>query len=170
MNEERYKYGHGDFWARFVSTLIIVLLSLSIALLYCFYGVMYISVWVSVVSAVLILLFVLSIPRRLILEEDLLEIKCVLESTFLPYDKISSVESGNLRGKMCLCGSFGFFGYYGFYLDLRGRSSGKKILVRVYAKRKDDLVEIVCDGKRYLVDCIEQERFVSKLRQLSELQ
>ena len=169
MNDNTYKYGCGDFWARFVTTLIITVLVLGIAALFYFHGVMYISVWVSVVSAVLISLFVLSVPRRLIFEDDLLELKCVLESSFLPYDKIWLVEEGSLRGKICVCGSFGFFGYYGFYLDLRCFSSGRKMITRVYAKRKDDLVEIVCGGKRYLVGCAEREELIFELRRRADI-
>ncbi len=164
--EREFKYGKRDGWARFLTTTVIVILSAGLVAVFYFLGVVYITMWTSVVLAVIISLFVLSVPRKIIVSDDCVELRCVLETTLLPLEQITSVRRDHMRRRMvCLWGARGFFGYYGYYVDLRGLTGGDYLLTRVSATNRKGLVEIICRGKRYLVGCSEPDALVGELRQ-----
>ena len=166
MMEKTYKYGRMDGLAKFITSFVIVFVAMGITALFYFFGAMYMTIWVCVVVAILVSLFAISIPRKLILTEEYLEIRCMLETTFLSLDRIDSITTGRLHGMVCVWGSFGFFGYYGYYADLNAFLTRDGFLTKVYAKNRNNLLEITCEGKRYLIGCPDNESLVEELRKL----
>lgn len=69
----------------------------------------------------LLLLAMLSIPRRVEITSDRLVILCLLEMTIVGSEEIESVEllSAPPRRAFPVAGVWGFGGYYGYWFDLR---------------------------------------------------
>lgn len=114
-------------------------------------GAYYIAAWVTMVVVAIMVLCLLSVPRRIILSDSELELRCLLETTYIPLAKIvdvAEVESGAFRGKIPLVGVAGFWGYYGRWLDVRSWRIHK-----VYARRRCGCVAIHTTNHRYLVSC-----------------
>lgn len=148
----KFRYGGLDRRAWWLSVVTILLLGGVCAYLWCIAsGAYYIAAWATTTAVVLVALFLLSVPRRIILSEDELELRCLVETTYIPLHTIVDVEvlgSEGFGGKVPLLGIYGFGGYYGRYLDLRRWS-----VYRVYASRRSGCVAIHTTKKRYLVSC-----------------
>lgn len=112
---------------------------------------LYLIVWLAVVVLALIVLCLMSLPTRIVVTDTEVELRCLVESTYIPTESIADVKqlkSSGLRGKLPLVGSFGFLGYLGRYLELRtGRVS------RVYVASRHKCVAIHTSKRRYLVSC-----------------
>ncbi len=112
----------------------------------------YMIAWVASLLVAVVALMTLSIPRRMVLTDSAVEIRCVSDLTTLPYTDIASVRavpSRRMYWFMPVFASSGFFGYYGYFLDLR-----RFDMVKVYASTWRNFVEItdVCEEK-YYVSC-----------------
>jgi hypothetical protein len=70
-------------------------------------------------------------------------------------DSVSVLPPGSLRGAVRTFGNGGLFGFYGWFY--------RKGAFRLYATRRDRLVEVVIDGKRVVVSPDEPARFVDGL-------
>ena len=82
----------------------------------------------------------LSIPRKIVVTEDRVEIRCLLDITEVRRDEIASVrrvEPRRMKWFIPIFGGYGFFGYYGHFLDLRRFDR-----VRLYAPERTNFVEI----------------------------
>lgn len=126
----------------------------------------YTPAWAISLAAALLILCLLSIPRRIEVDDAAVEIRCVVEITRLPVQNICSarrVGKGD-RGKFVpLIAGFAFFGYYGYYFDLR-----KKETVKLYCTDLADLVEITdIYEKRYYVNTAEPDRLVEAVNRVS---
>lgn len=122
----------------------------------------YLSAWfISCVGALLILM-ALSIPRNLVVTDDKLEIRCLLDVTELRRDEIVGarlVEADEMRWLLPLFGGCGFFGYYGHFFDLRHFDR-----LLIYASRWRDLVEIMTVyDDRIWVSCSRADELVALL-------
>lgn len=123
------------------------------------------SAWfVSFVMAVAALM-ILSIPRRIVLLENKLEIQCVFDITemdMLEIARIRKVSNQRLRWTVILFGSSGFCGYYGKFFDLREFE-----VVTIYASEWDNFVEItdIYDSRIY-VSCREADKLITAVRQI----
>lgn len=120
----------------------------------------YISAWfISLILAVLALM-VLSIPRRVVADEEGIEIQCIAEDTTLQYGDIASIhkiEKREMNGCIPIFGAVGFFGHYGRFLNLRTME-----FVHIYASRWDKFVEITdIDGGKYYISCEESDDIVA---------
>lgn len=114
-------------------------------------GAYYLAAWVTMVVVALTLLALLSIPRRIVLSDQELELRCLVESSYIPLSSIVDVrvvERRALRGKIPLMGIYGFWGYYGRYLDVK---SGR--IHKIYATRRQGCVAIHTSHHRFLVSC-----------------
>lgn len=135
-----------------MSCAVILLLGGVCAYLWCVAsGAYYIAAWTTATTVVLIALFLLSVPRRIILTDEELELRCLVESTYIPLRSIVDVEvlgADGFKGKIPLLGAYGFCGYYGHYLDVR-----RWRFYRVYATRRGGCVAIHTTKRRYLVSC-----------------
>ncbi len=130
--------------------------------LYRLYAGEYLSAWfISCVGALLILM-ALSIPRKLVVTDASLEIRCLLDITELRRDEIVGarrVEADEMRWLLPLFGGCGFFGYYGHFFDLRHFDR-----LLIYASRWRDLVEIMTVyDDRIWVSCEAADELVSLL-------
>ena len=122
----------------------------------------YISAWfISLILAVLALM-VLSIPRRVVVDEEGIEIQCIAEDTTLAYDDIATirkVEKREMNSCVPIFGAVGFFGHYGRFLNLRTME-----FVHIYASRWGKFVEITdIDGDKYYISCEEREDIIKRV-------
>ena len=145
----KFRYGGFDKRAWWVSIVTLIVLGGVCAVLWLTSGgAFYLAAWVSMASAAVIALCLLSLPRRIIVGEEQLEIRCLVETTYIPLSSIVDVEviGKGLKGKFPLVGVYGFWGYYGRYL-------GARHIYKVYATRRDRCVAIHTTKSRYVVSC-----------------
>lgn len=148
----KFRYGGLDGRVWWISATTLLLLGAAIAYLWwSAAGALYLAAWVSMTSATIIALCLLSVPRRIIIGDEELELRCLVETTYIPLSSIADVEvveENGLRNKIPLLGIYGFWGYYGHYIDL---STGR--LHRVYTTKRKGCVAIHTSKRRYLVSC-----------------
>lgn len=124
-------------------------------------GAYYFAAWVIAICTALIALCALSIPTRIILNDTTLELRCLVDTTYIPLESIADVEfvgKDGLKGKVPLVGSYGFMGYLGRYFDLRTGHTH-----RLYATNRAKAVAIHTSKRRYLVSCNAPELLVAAL-------
>ncbi len=130
--------------------------------LYLLYDGGYLSAWFTSFIVALIALMALSIPRQIVVSEESIEIRCLLDITEIRRDEIASVrriETRQMKWFLPLFGGFGFFGYYGHFLDLRRLDR-----VKFYASEWRNFVEITdIYEDRFYVSCTEADRLVAQL-------
>lgn len=164
MDKEKiYKY-HLRKRTLYTSVLYIVLfVALSITFAIIYKG-GYISAWfISLMLAVLALM-TLSIPRRVVVDEEGIEIQCITEDTTFAYDEIFSIRKVDMR-KMNACipifAAIGFFGYYGRFLNLRTMD-----FIHIYASYLDNFVEITdIEGDKYYISCDEADDLIARVEE-----
>ena len=132
-------------------------------MLYMLYMGGFFSAWfVSFVMAIFALM-VLSIPRRIILLDNKLEIQCVFDITEIDLQEISrirKVSNRRLRWTMLLFGSSGFCGYYGKFFDLKEFE-----VITIYSSEWNNFVEItdIYDARIY-VSCRDADELIAAVR------
>ena len=122
----------------------------------------YISAWfISLILAVLALM-VLSIPRRVVVDDEGIEIQCVAEDTTLSHEEIArvrKVENSEMSACIPIFGAVGFFGHYGRFLNLRTMD-----FIYIYASRWDNFVEITdIDDNKYYVSCENSDDMIKRV-------
>ena len=148
-----------------ITILSLLLCAIGATLLYILYKGGFFSAWfVSFVMAIAALM-ILSIPRRIVLLENKLEIQCVFDITemdMLEIARIRKVSNRRLKWTMLLFGSSGFCGYYGKFFDLKEFE-----VVTIYASEWDNFVEItdIYDSRIY-VSCREADELIAAVRQI----
>ena len=114
------------------------------------------------VVVALVALMALSIPRRIVVTDEKVEIRCLLDITEIRREEIASVrrvEKRRMRWMIPLFGGCGFFGYYGHFIDLRRFDR-----VRLYASEWKNFVEITdIYEERLYVSCTEADKLVAQL-------
>lgn len=118
------------------------LLVVAILLGFAFYtsGGSYFPAWLTTLALSIMVLGMLSIPKKLVLTPFSLEVHCLMEITRIAYGDIVRVkllEKGQMRWCVPFFGVYGVFGYYGYYLDLRRFRT-----VKVYGRRWSNFVMI----------------------------
>ena len=109
-------------------------------LLYMLYEGGYLSAWFTSFVAALAALMALSIPSKIVVTDDTVEIRCLCDFTELRRDEIATVEAipnEEMKWHVPLLGGYGFFGYYGHYFDLRRFER-----VKIYASEWGNFVRI----------------------------
>ena len=105
------------------------------------------------------LLYILSIPRRIRVTDEALEIHCTVELTSVALEDIASIrrmEPDEMRFSMPLLGSYGFFGYYGWFYNFQEFS-----LFKVYCSQWKDFVRIDdIYETTYVVNCADAEALI----------
>ena len=131
-------------------------------LLYVLYEGGYLSAWFTSFVGALIALMALSIPRKIVVTDSTLQVRCLLDITEIRRDEIASVrrvDTRRMKGCIPIFGGYGFFGYYGHFIDLRRLDH-----VRIYASKWGDFVEITdIYEERLYVSCDEADRLVAEL-------
>lgn len=163
MAEERlnlkFTYRRDRRCRRITAFMSVGLAGLFAALLYLM-GETYLPVWVILFVLALLALEILSIPRYISLDDDALEIHCVVELTRIHVEDIETIhriERKDFRHFKPLFGSYGFWGYYGYYFNFSEWS-----FYKLYATERQSLV-LIRDiyEENYVVSCSDPEALVT---------
>lgn len=134
-------------------------------LLYYLYDGGYLSAWFTSFVVALVALMALSIPRRIVVTDEKVEIRCLLDITAIQRNEIAAVrrvEPRQMKWLMPIFGGYGFFGYYGHFFDLKHFER-----VRLYASEWRNFVEIIdIYEERIYVSCSDADRLVAELTPL----
>lgn len=148
----KFRYGSFDKCAWWLSMVTIVIFGGVCAWLFLTAGgAYYLAAWVTTTGVVLLALCMLSVPWRILLSEEELELRSLVDVTYIPLRTIVDVEvvgEGCFESKVPLVGVYGLWGYYGRYLDLK-----RWRFYRVYATRRRGCVVIHTTRRRYVVSC-----------------
>ena len=102
------------------SALTLTILVVGAVLLFVLYSGGYFSAWFSSFVLAVIALMALSVPRRIVLLDDKLEIQCLSDITEIDIREIATIRPVGKREMSRMFpvfGAAGFFGYYGKYFD-----------------------------------------------------
>lgn len=154
---------HFDRRTIIVSILALVLCAGGAVLLYMLYMGGFFSAWFVSFVMTIFALMILSIPRRIILLDNKLEIQCVFDITEIDLQEISrirKVSNRRLRWTMLLFGSSGFCGYYGKFFDLKEFE-----VITIYSSEWNNFVEItdIYDSRIY-VSCRDADELIAAVR------
>ncbi len=161
MSEKIYKY-HANRTTIWATVIYIALMVAAALFMWFMYVGGYFSAWLISLMAALTALMTLSIPRKIIVDNETVTIKCILELVEIPTNEIASIrkiETSECRWMLPLIGSRGFFGYYGYFFDLQTFDR-----VRFYATEWQNLVEIVdIYDDRYYVSCRQADELIEQV-------
>lgn len=159
--EKIYKYRFSRrtiYW----TLIYLVVFGLLGGLLYHLYEGGYLSAWFTSFIVALIALMSLSIPRYIVVTDEKVEVRCLLDITEIKRGEIASVrrvDPKRMKWFFPLFGGCGFFGYYGHFLDLRRFER-----VRLYASEWKNFVEITdIYEERLYVSCSDADCLVAEL-------
>lgn len=155
----KYRFDRRTIYWTLVHWVVFVLLGVA---LYELYEGGYLSAWFTSFIGALVALMALSIPRRIVVTEQTLEVRCLLDITEIRRDEIASVrrvDPRQMKWIIPIFGGCGFFGYYGHFFDLKHFER-----VRIYASKWNNFVEIkdIYEDRLY-VSCDEADRLVEEL-------
>jgi len=123
----------------------------------------YFSIWLAVFVLLVLALAVLSIPRKVVVTDRALEIRCTVELTSLPLQDVASIrrmEPGEMKFTFPVLAGYGFFGYYGWFYNFSEMS-----IFKVYAARWRDFVRIDSIYEDiYVVDCADPDALIDTVR------
>ena len=89
----KFKYGGFDGRVWWISAVCVLLTGGALAALWMTAGgAYYLAAWVSMACAVIVALCLLSVPRRIIVGDHELELRCLVETTYIPLSSIADVE------------------------------------------------------------------------------
>lgn len=156
-----YKYHFDRHTVYWTLVYLVIFLLLGVGLYFLYEG-GYLSAWFTSFIVALVALMSLSIPRRIVVTDETVEIRCLLDITELRRDEIASVrrvEPRRMKWFLPVFGGCGFFGYYGHFIDLRRFER-----VRIYASEWKNFVEItdIYEDRLY-VSCTDADRLVAEL-------
>lgn len=122
----------------------------------------YLSAWFTSFIVALIALMALSIPRKIVVTDRSVQVRCLLDITEIDRSEIAAVrkvDTQHMKWFVPVFGGCGFFGYYGHFLDLRRFER-----VRIYATQWRNFVEItdIYEDRLY-VSCSDAERLIAEL-------
>ena len=117
------------------------------------------SCLVSTVFTVYHYTYILSFPRYLTIDDDALQIHCIVELTRIhveEIEKIRRIDRDYFRRMIPLIGSYGFGGYYGYWFHLSDWE-----ICKVYATERKQLVLIEDIYEDiYIVSCTDPDRLI----------
>lgn len=155
-----FRYGRADRHSWLTTLAVLAAMGSGLAALFTrAEGAYYLAAWATALCVALVALLLLSKPTRIILDNNTLELRCLLDTTLLPIGSIVDIVSlgdAGFRHKIPLCSSCGFFGYFGRYITLKGG-----LVYRVYATNRKQCVAIHTTHRRYLISCRNADLLVS---------
>lgn len=165
MFEYRYKT---DLKTRYLTVVHFIVFAIIAATLCILVDGGYILAWfISIVFAV-IALMALSIPRRIILSEDGVEICCISDYTHIAYKEIASIRAVSdeeMKFIMPIFAASGFFGYYGSFIDFKSWD-----FVKIYASKWRNFVEITdIYEDKYYISCDKGEELIRGVESCASL-
>ncbi|HAY31349.1 hypothetical protein GHJ49_00045 [Alistipes sp. dk3620] len=163
--EKKYKYRYDRRCRRITAALLLILAGLFVWFHFVLGG-DYLPAWGLFFVVCIITLYILSIPRYILLDDAALEIHCIVDLTRIHIEDIElirRIERSEFRRLWPLLGSYGFWGYYGYYFSFR-----EWTLYKVYAAERNNLVLIEdIYEDTYIVSCDDPDgliAFVSEAR------
>lgn len=133
----------------------VVFIAVAVALLLLYTGGFFSAWFISLVLA-MIALMVLSVPRKIVVTDEALEIRCVSDITVIELREIASVQlltKNRMHGVMPIFGAVGFFGYYGKFFDFKELET-----ITIYSSEWNNFVEITdIYDYRTIVSCRDGE-------------
>ena len=165
MFEYRYKT---DLKTRYLTVVHFIVFAIIAATLCILVDGGYILAWfISIVFAV-IALMALSIPRRIILSEDGVEICCISDYTHIAYKEIASIRAVSdeeMKFIMPIFAASGFFGYYGSFIDFKSWD-----FVKIYASKWSNFVEITdIYEDKYYISCDKGDVLIRRVKSCASL-
>jgi len=152
-----------DLRSKIITVLIIVAVILITTYAWSTSSGSYLPAWVITICLAVIALHIMSIPRKIILDDEKIEIRCIVETTMLYYEDIVTIRrlpSSRMKWTIPLFASYGFFGYYGYFIRLKSLD-----LVKVYAGTWGDWIEIEdISMQKYIVSCSTPEELIRQVR------
>lgn len=159
QNIYKYRFDRHTIYWTMIYLLVFACLG---GVLYYLYEGGYLSAWFTSFIVALVALMALSIPRKIVVTDETVEIRCLLDVTEIRRDEIASVhraDTKRMKWIVPLFGGFGFFGYYGYFFDLRRFER-----VKIYATQWRNFVEIIdIYEERIYVSCTDAERLTAEL-------
>lgn len=164
MFEYRYTIDNATKYRTMIHFLLFAAVAVA---LFIFFDGGYILAWFVSIIVAIIALMALSVPQQVIVNESGIDICCVSDYTFIPYNEIASiriVDNSEMRFVIPIFAGVGFFGYYGCFLNLKGMD-----FIRIYASKWSGFVEITdIYEDKYYISCDNESDLVSRvLEQLS---
>lgn len=156
--ERKFKYTRDRRSKRITLILMIILLGGLAAMHFIREG-GYLPAWVLAVLLCVVALCILSIPRFILINDEVFEIHCVIELTRIHIEDIETVrrfEEYEFKSLFPLLASYGFWGYFGYFFSIWQWS-----IYKVYATRRRNLVlieDIYEDS--YVVSCDDPDELI----------
>lgn len=156
---------HTDRRTKILTTLTFTIFVVGAVLLFMLYKGGFFSAWFISLVLALSALMVLSIPRRIAIFEETLEIQCISDTTEIDVREIATmkkVTKKQMRWIVPLFASSGFFGYYGKFFDIKEFET-----VTIYASEWNNFVEItdIYEGRVY-VSCREADKLIKAIHKV----
>lgn len=124
------------------------------------WGGAYLPAWFLLLLLCIITLFVLSFPRYLTIDDDTLQIHCIVELTRIHVEEIETVrriDRSHFRRMIPLLGSYGFGGYFGYWFHLSDWT-----ICKLYTTERKQLVLIEDIYEDiYIVSCPDPDLLVT---------
>ena len=160
---EIFKYKNGRYTLYWTMVYIAIIILFTLLLMQLYEG-GYVSAWFGSFIVALIALMLMSVPRKIVITEHTMQIRCLLDITEINRSEISSVRAvsrKDMRWKFPIFGSVGFFGYFGKFIDFK-----RFRLVEIYATEWGNFVEIkTIYEDTYYVSCHERSRLIALLQE-----
>lgn len=164
--KKRYKY-HYDRRSRRITIGTLLLIAALFIGFHFVWGGDYLPAWGLFFVLCIITLYILSIPRFILLNDSRLEIHCLVDLTRIHVEDIEVVRPISRKefGRLWpLLGSYGFWGYYGYYFSFQ-----EWTLYRVYATERNKLVLIEdIYEDTYIVSCDDPAEFVALVTEVRD--
>lgn len=155
---------HIDKRTKIFTALTIILFLSGAVLLFFLYTGGFLSAWFTSLVLAITALMVLSVPRKVVVLDNTLEIQCISDISEIEIADIASVkviDKRQLRWSIPLFAALGFFGYYGKFLNLREFD-----IISIYASEWNNFVEItdVYDSRTY-ISCRDADELIAAIEQ-----
>lgn len=159
MFEYRYTT---DYKTRYLTAVHFLVFILGAVALLLFFDGGYFLAWFISIMVAIIALMTLSIPHKVVVDREGLDICCISDYTHIPYNEISSVRIVTKRDMAWIVPIFagmGFFGYYGVFLNIKAMD-----FVKIYASKWGNFIEITdIYEDKYYISCDNHEELVEKI-------
>ena len=147
-----------DRRGRRITAVVTTLLVTAFVAFHFVWGANYLPAWMLFLLLCVVLLYILSIPRYVSLDDTSIDIHCIVDLTRIHLEDVElirRIEPDEFRRLWPLLGSYGFWGYFGYYFSFREWN-----LYKVYASERKNLV---------LIEDIYEDTFIISCEQADEL-
>ena len=161
MEQQRFKYRFDRRSRRITLGLLSTVAVLAVGA-WLIWGGSYLSAWGLFFVLCIITLYILSIPRFVLINDSVLEVHCIIDMTRIHVEDIEVVrpiDRKEFRRLWPLVGSYGFWGYYGYYFSFWEWS-----LYKVYASDRKHLILIEdIYEDTYIISCAEAQELIDAI-------